>query len=42
VFASLDAREEFQADPIIVEVTTQRDGHNQYYNILEELTLESN
>ena len=41
VFASIEAREDFQNDPTITEVANQRNIHNDYYNIIEELTVES-
>jgi hypothetical protein len=41
-FASIEARQDFQIDPIITQVTDQRNIHNTYYNIIEETTVESN
>jgi hypothetical protein len=41
VFASMDTRQEFLSDPIMEEHNRQRDGHNQYHNISEETTIES-
>ena len=41
VFANTESRDEFIADPRMVDLYSQRTLHNQYHNIIEELTIEN-